>query len=149
MDSKLLDSPLLDRHQINQLIPQSPPFLFLNSVIDHGKDFLQATYRFEKNEPFFAGHFPGDPIVPGVLLCECCLQAGAVFMSLQAQEKIKGKAIVTKMDKVKFKNFVRPEMDLTIQVNFVDSIANYILMSGKISCDDQAIMSMEFMVGTN
>ncbi len=138
---------LLDRDQINALIPQSPPFLLLDKVSDSTDTLLLAHYTFSAKEDFFKGHFPGDPIVPGVLMCESCLQAGAVLMALKNKGEIKGKAIVTKMDKVKFKNFLRPEELMDIQVTIIESIDSYILMRGKISHKDQLIMSMEFMVG--
>lgn len=138
---------ILDSDQINNLIPQSPPFLLLTSVIDRTENSLIATHKFDANQDFFRGHFPNDPIVPGVLLCECCLQAGAVFMALSLDKKISGKAIVTKMDKVKFKNFVKPGDDFLINVSKLESIENYILMKGQITLNNKTVMSMEFTVG--
>lgn len=138
---------LLNKEQINNLIPQSPPFLLLDSVIDFTDQLLIAQYQFSKEEYFLQGHFPGDPIIPGVLLCECCLQAGAVWMALQSNKTIEGKAIVTKMDKVKFKNFLRPEESITIQISPIEKIENFTLMKGKITKNESLIMSMEFMVG--
>lgn len=137
----------LDREQINNLIPQSPPFLLLNQVTDFTDQSLIGEYMFSSDEEFLKGHFPGDPIIPGVLMCECCLQAGAVLMSLKNKGQIKGKAIVTKMDKVKFKNFLLPNQLMTIQVNIIETIEQYILMKGKISHKENVIMTMEFMVG--
>ena len=138
---------LLNKEQINKLIPQSPPFLLLDAVTDCTNELLVAEYQFSKDEYFFKGHFPGDPIVPGVLLCECCLQAGAVWMAMQSNHAIMGKAIVTKMDKVKFKNFLRPDESITIQVSPIEKIENFTLMKGKITNHDTIVMTMEFMVG--
>lgn len=138
---------LYNREQINNLIPQSPPFLLLNTIIDATEDMLLADYTFSATDEFFKGHFPNDPIVPGVLLCECCLQAGAVFLALKKQHKIQGKAVVTKMDKVKFKNFLRPDQKILIQVNILETIDNFMLMKGKITFEEKLIMSLEFMVG--
>lgn len=138
---------MLNREQINQLIPQSPPFLLLDEVMDSTADSLLASYTFSQNEEFLKGHFPGDPIIPGVLLCECCLQAGAVWMAMQNTLPKASKAIVTKMDKVKFKNFLRPEEKIHILVSKIESIDNYTLMKGKISKNDSLVMSLEFMVG--
>ncbi len=137
----------LGREQINALIPQSPPFLLLDSVSDSTENSLLAHYTFSATEDFFKGHFPGDPIVPGVLMCESCLQAGAVLMALKNKDKIKGKAVVTKMDKVKFKNFLRPEEKMNIQIEIIESIDNFILMKSKITHSEKLIMTMEFMVG--
>jgi len=137
----------LSREQINNLIPQSPPFLLCDQVVDCTEKSLCAEYTFAPTEDFFQGHFPNDPIVPGVLLCECCLQSGAVWMALQKSAIQDQKAIVTKMDKVKFKNFVRPSEKLSIYVEVIETIENFILMKGKITRENTLIMSMEFMVG--
>jgi 3-hydroxyacyl-[acyl-carrier-protein] dehydratase len=137
----------LNREQINNLIPQSPPFLLCDNVVDSTEKSLYAEYTFTPTEDYFKGHFPNDPIVPGVLLCECCLQSGAVWMALQKSSIQDQKAIVTKMDKVKFKNFVRPSEKLSIYVEVLETIENYTLMKGKITRDNTLIMTMEFMVG--
>ena len=73
----------LSREDINNLIPQSPPFLLLDQITDATEDSIFSQYTFLPDADFFKGHFPSDPIVPGVLLCECCLQSGAVLMALQ------------------------------------------------------------------
>lgn len=138
---------LLDTNEINNLIPQSAPFLFLNSIVDHTEHSLVATYSFPETLEIFKGHFPNDPIVPGVYLCECCLQAGAAFLALKNKNKITGKAIVTKMDKVKFKNFVRPNEEFKITVSPIEALENYILMKGSVSINDKIYMSLEFTVG--
>lgn len=138
---------LFNREQINNLIPQSPPFLFLNTIIDRTEHGLTATYAFSASEEFFKGHFPSEPIVPGVLICESCLQAGAVYLSLQQDAPIEGKAIVTKMDKVKFKNFLRPNEEIKIQVDKLEHIDQFTLMRGKVTCSEKIIMTLEFMVG--
>ncbi len=138
---------LLNREQINNLIPQSPPFLLLDHVQDCTQESLHAQYTFSDKEEIFKGHFPTDPIVPGVLLCECCLQAGAVWMAMQKNQSINGKAIVTKMDKVKFKSFLRPNEIVNIHVNLIEKIDTFTLMKGKITKNDTTVMTLEFMVG--
>lgn len=155
----------LNREEINNLIPQSPPFLFLNqatwmqnSATPNPNGCIQvnkfnATYFFSASEPFFAGHFPQDPVVPGVLLCESCLQAGALLLALQKNASIKNKVVVTRMDKVKFKEMVRPDEELSISVTEIENLGQFILMSGNITKIDaqtlkvKTVLTLEFMVG--
>jgi len=151
MSSILIPLPL-DQSKINELIPQSPPFLLLDSITEFHENQLSATYTFSKNFPMLEGHFPGDPVIPGVLLCECCLQAGATFLSLKMISKgggpIKGKAVVTRMDKIKFKQMVKPETKLTIQITFLENFDQFSLFKGSILVAGKTALTLEFLVGS-
>jgi 3-hydroxyacyl-[acyl-carrier-protein] dehydratase len=137
----------LSRADFAHLIPQSPPFLFVDQILSYSENELLAEYTFQEHEPFFQGHFPGDPIVPGVLLCECALQAGALLMALQKGDQIQGKAVVTRMDKVKFKNFARPSEKLSLKIELKEDLGQFKLMSAVIKRDSTTLVLLEFMVG--
>ncbi|MCC7291744.1 MAG: beta-hydroxyacyl-ACP dehydratase [Phycisphaerales bacterium] len=68
------------------MLPHRPPFLFVDEVIEFGMDAIQTVFRADPASAWFTGHFPGAPVMPGVLLCECCLQAGAVLMGYRSRE---------------------------------------------------------------
>jgi 3-hydroxyacyl-[acyl-carrier-protein] dehydratase len=129
---------------ILQHIPQRAPFLFLDKIIDFGEDFVVCSKTLTGQEDFFKGHFPGNPVMPGVLLCEACFQAGALLMSLRGEESQGKTALVTRIQSTKFKSMVKPLDELTIQVHFNEMLANTAFMRGKIIVNTKVVMTVEF-----
>jgi 3-hydroxyacyl-[acyl-carrier-protein] dehydratase len=74
------------RQDILSKLPQKPPFLFLDQILELSPEHIVAEYRFKKDESFYAGHFPGDPVTPGVILVEAMAQAGLVAMGIYLLE---------------------------------------------------------------
>lgn len=108
----------LDREQIEALIPHRPPFLLLDEVVELEPGVrCHARRTLREDEFWFAGHFPGNPIMPGVLVVEALAQAGVV--TALAQEEAKGKLVLfAGIDKVRFKRVVHPgdTLDLRVEV---------------------------------
>ena len=79
----------VDVNGILRLIPHRYPFLLVDRVLDYKPfEFLTAIKNVTINEPFFAGHFPGNPIMPGVLMLEALAQAGAIFSNLFPRRRV-------------------------------------------------------------
>jgi 3-hydroxyacyl-[acyl-carrier-protein] dehydratase len=106
-DTSLQPSPL-DINRIIGILPHRYPFLLVDRVTEHVHDkYIRGYKNVTINEPFFQGHFPGDPIMPGVLQLEALAQLGAILM-LQT-EKGQGKLMVfAGMDNVRFRRMVIP-----------------------------------------
>jgi len=122
-------------------IPQRPPFLFVDKIISKEGNSITTQRTLREDEYYFQGHFPGNPIMPGVLLCEACFQTGAILMGAGNQP---GLGVVTRIKDTKFKNFARPGDALTITVTLDDKIDNAFYMSGKIRIDDKLILKIIF-----
>lgn len=110
---------MLDVNEIMKIIPQRAPFL----MIDRVEELIigEACIAYKNvcmNEPFFAGHFPGNPIMPGVLIVEALAQTGAV--AILSKEENRGKnALFGGIDKLKFKRKVVPGDQLKLEVKII------------------------------
>jgi 3-hydroxyacyl-[acyl-carrier-protein] dehydratase len=126
-------------------IPQRNPFLFIQNLLNYDENSITTTVALSGEEDFFKGHFPGNPIFPGVLMCEAVFQTGALLMSLRGSGVAANQtAMVTRIQGAKFKNAARPGDLLQIKVDFIEMLANAAFMKGKMTCDDRTIMTIEF-----
>lgn len=110
---------MLDIKQIQQIIPHRYPFLLIDTIdeLEKGKRVV-GTKNVTMNEYFFQGHFPNEPVMPGVLIIEALAQTGAV--ALLSMEQNKGKiAFFAAMDKVKFRQNVVPGDTLKLEVEII------------------------------
>lgn len=110
---------MLDVNQIMEIIPQRSPFLMIDRVEEYIPGESAIAYKNVCiNEPFFQGHFPGNPIMPGVLIVEAMAQTGAV--AVLSLEENKGKnALFGGIDKLKFKKQVIPGDVLKLEVKII------------------------------
>lgn len=130
---------------ILDLIPQRPPFLFVDKVIERTEKSIKTTLKLTGLEDFFKGHFPGNPIMPGVLLQEALFQSGAALMAGRSGA---GLGVVTRVQNAKFKNMVRPGDELEMEVHLIESISNAHYMKGTIVVAGKTILVIEFTVAS-
>ena len=110
---------MLNKSEIENIIPQRDPFLMIDEVETYtpGKSCI-AYKNVRKEESYFKGHFPNNPIMPGVLIVESLAQVGAVAI-LSMEENIGKNAIFGGIDKMKFKKMVIPGDKLKLEVNII------------------------------
>lgn len=130
---------------IKTLIPQRPPFLFVDKITALDEKKISTTLTLSGSEDFFKGHFPGNPIMPGVLLQEALFQSGAALMS---QKEGAGLGVVTRVQNAKFKNMVRPGDTLEMEVELTDSLANAHFMKGTTKVSGKTVLVIEFAVAS-
>lgn len=131
---------------IKSLIPQREPFLFVDKILDHSEKKITTSLLLTGKEDFFRGHFPGNPIMPGVLLQEAIFQSGAALMAI---DKVgNGLGVVTRVQNAKFKNMVKPGDTLIIEVELIEQISNASFMKGNIKVNSKTVVVMEFAVAS-
>jgi len=106
---------MLNAREIQQILPHRYPFLLVDRILEVDQDMAVGLKNVTINEPFFQGHFPGNPIMPGVLILEALAQVGAV--AILSRPENQGKlAMFAGLDKVRFKRPVRPGDVLRLEV---------------------------------
>lgn len=116
---------MLNIEEIKEIIPHRYPFLLVDRIdeLEPGK-MAKGRKMVSGNEEFFQGHFPDNPVMPGVLILEALAQTGAV--ALLSQEEYKGKtAYFGAMDKVKFKKIVKPGDVLILEIEIIRNKGNF------------------------
>lgn len=110
---------MLNKEEIEKIIPQRDPFLMIDEVEEYVPGESAIAYKYvNENEWYFKGHFPGNPIMPGVLITEALAQTGAV--AILSMEENKGKnALFGGIDKLKFKKMVIPGDTLKLEVKII------------------------------
>ena len=110
---------MLNKEEIEKIIPQRDPFLMIDEVEEYIPGESAIAYKHVKeSEWYFKGHFPGNPIMPGVLITESLAQAGAI--AILSMEENKGKnALFGGIDKMKFKKMVVPGDTLKLEVKII------------------------------
>ena len=136
-------------NELEQAIPHRPPFLLIDRVVSASGDKLVAEASPKSDDELFSrvfsGHYPDEPITPGVLLCEMVFQAGAVLLSRRAAAaNLSGIPVLTKITNARFKRIVRPNDQLVIEVELVEQMSSVFRMKGLIRCEDEIAVRVEF-----
>jgi beta-hydroxyacyl-ACP dehydratase FabZ len=136
-----------DIQEIMKLLPHRYPFIMVDRILEltPGEKVI-ALKNVTINEPFFQGHFPENPIMPGVLIIEAMGQAGAVLAAKSLELEPHGSLIYFMgMDKVKFRKPVTPGDQLIFEMKFLKQRRNVFRMSGTAYVDENVVAQAELM----
>jgi len=136
----------MNTFSITDLIPHRPPFLFVDEIVEAAESRIVTRVRANPEADFFRGHSPGQPVMPGVLLCECCFQAGAILIAqrLGALETRRGVPVVTRIADARFKQMVRPGDVLTVEVTIDDVLDTAYFLTGRVSVEGKIALRVTF-----
>lgn len=134
----------MSRQQILDAIPHREPFLLVDEILEWEDNRIVCTKTFSGQEDFFAGHYPHFPLVPGVLLCEAAMQAGAILLSRHLTGTDDKVPVATRMNDVRFKRMVRPGETIRMEVNLTERLADAFFLTAKVTVDGKASVRFEF-----
>src|SRR5687768_171372 len=117
--------------------------LLVDEVVEQDDQHIVCSKRFRADEYFFQGHYPGFPIVPGVILCEAAMQAGAILLS-QFVQAGQGVPVATRLNDVKFKKMIRPGDLIQMEVHLSERMADAFFLSAKVTCDGKLAVRFDF-----
>ena len=133
--------------KILEILPHRYPFLLIDRVLELTDDKVVALKNVTYNEQFFQGHFPGAPVMPGVLQVEAMAQAGGILASRTIQfDPTTHVMVFMAIDAVKFRKAVTPGDQLIIEVVPLRK-GKIFKMKGEIKCDGKVVSSAEFLAG--
>ena len=138
--------PQLDINEISKILKQRYPFLMVDRITDYDDTHITGYKNVTINEAFFQGHFPGDPIMPGVMILESMGQVASVMVGLKLGKEGEGKiAFFAGADKVRFRKPVKPGDKLVTKVELLKQRS----ISGKAKIesyvDDEIVAEAEFL----
>ena len=135
--------------QILTLIPHRPPMLLIDNIVSLQGDDIICQKTFQADEFFFQGHYPSQPIVPGVILCEAAMQAGACLLSTKIAEDSKDEStgkvpVVTRLNNVKFKQMVKPGDTIELSITLTERVSSAFFLNAKVTVDGKLAARFDF-----
>lgn len=129
---------------IKKVLPHRYPFLLVDRVLELEEKRIKALKNVSANEEFFNGHFPGQPIMPGVLQVEALAQTGAIMLMTQhADDPEETLMVFTGINKCKFRRQVVPGDQLILEVELGSIRRNFVSMTGKATVDGKVACELE------
>jgi 3-hydroxyacyl-[acyl-carrier-protein] dehydratase len=138
-----------DRLKVEDFLMQRPPFLFVDEILsfDPDKNVIKTRKYFSGEEDFFKGHFPGFPVIPGVILCEAQFQAASILMGMrQGSNKMKSLGVISKIESCRFKKLLHPPVSLIQETELVEQLGNAYYFKGTTLIQNETgkVLNLQF-----
>lgn len=129
------------RREIEALLPHRDPFLFVDRIVERGDDAILTEWHVRPDLDCFRGHYPGQPILPGVLTSEFCLQSGALLVYASARE---GVPVATAIRDARFRSLVRPGETLRAAVRLDERVGPARYLSARVTSGERWVAQLAF-----
>lgn len=131
--------------RIISMIPHRPPFLWVDRIISIAETVIETEKDIDEGLELFSGHYPGSPLMPGVLLCEAIFQSGALLLAQSCGEEQQDKIpVLTRINSTKFKRRVLPGETISIEVKLIDTISSVSILKGTARVGTELAVRTEF-----
>ena|SRR5579862_7478846 len=137
--------PLLDIQAIRDILPHRYPMLLVDAILELQEDRIVGIKNVTVNEPFFVGHFPEFPVMPGVLVVEAMAQVAGVLVLKQVPDRKRKLVLLASIEQAKFRRPVRPGDQLRIEMKFTKRKASVAKMYGQATVDGVVVAEAELM----
>lgn len=128
----------LDINEIQQILPHRPPFLLVDRILELEPDKrIVGLKNVSMNEPFFVGHFPGFPVMPGVLIVEAMAQTGGILVMRDIPNASQRLVLFASIESAKFRRPVRPGDQLRMEIDMLSRKTTFCRMQGKTYVDGE------------
>lgn len=133
---------------IRDAIPHRPPFLFVDQIVEQDEDRIVVEWTLDPELDFFRGHYPGRPITPGVLLCECAIQAGAILCAGDDRDATPEGAVpvLTRLGDARFKRMVEPGDTVRVEVTLTERVGPARYMKAKVTRGNELVLRLAYTV---
>ena len=136
------------RRAVLAAIPHREPFLFVDAVVERDERALVTGWHVPHDGEWFRGHYPGEPVLPGVLIQEHCFQSGAILVSelRGGLATAGGVPVLARVENARFKRIVRPGEMLVTRVELRETLGPAWYLSAHVRCEEATVLRIRFVL---